>query len=145
MIIDLEKIQEMWEKDSVIDPDNLHNESLNSSVLHSKYFDIYNNILLLRAKADQNKKNIRHKKYEYFTGKSDPEVYIENPFPKKVRDKDSLQKYLDADEQLSNASLKVEYYDVILKYLEDIIKCIHNRNYQIKNAIDYMKFQSGLG
>ena len=60
MIIDLDKIQSMWEEDSKIDPDNLHSESLNASILHSKYFDIYNNILLLRKKAEQQKRNIRH-------------------------------------------------------------------------------------
>jgi hypothetical protein len=144
MIIDLEKIQSMWEEDSKIDPDNLHTESLNASILHSKYFDIYNNILLLRKKADQVKRNIRHERYEYYSGKADPDVYMENPFPKKIRDKDTMQKYMDADEKLSQISLKVEYYDVMLKYLEDIIKMIHSRNYQIKNAIEYMKFQSGL-
>jgi hypothetical protein len=145
MIIDLDKIQSMWEEDSKIDPDNLHSESLNASILHSKYFDIYNNILLLRKKAEQQKRNIRHERYEYYSGKADPEVYTENPFPKKIRDKDTMQKYMDADEKLSQISLKVEYYDVMLKYLEDIIKMIHSRNYQIKNAIEYMRFQSGLG
>jgi hypothetical protein len=145
MILDLEKIQSMWEEDSKIDPDNLHTESLNSSILHSKYFEIYNNILLLRKRADQTKKNIRHERYEYYSGKADPNVYIEDPFPKKIRDKDTMQKYMDADKKLSNVSMKVEYYDVMLKYLEDIIKMIHTRNYQIKNAIEYMKFQSGLG
>jgi hypothetical protein len=144
MIIDLEKIQSMWEEDSKIDPDNLHTESLNASILHSKYFEIYNNILLLRKKADQSKRNVRHERYEYYSGKADPDVYTENPFPKKIRDKDTMQKYMDADQKLSQISLKVEYYDVMLKYLEDIIKMIHSRNYQIKNAIEYMKFQSGL-
>ncbi len=145
MIIDLEKLQKMWEKDSEIDPDNLHQESLNIPILHSKYYEIYNNIVLLRAKADQHRKNIRHSRYEYFTGKADPDVYIEEPFGKKIRDKETMQKYLDADEKLSAAGLKVQYYDVMIKYLEDIIKSIHNRTFQIKNAIEYMKFQSGMG
>jgi hypothetical protein len=70
---------------------------------------------------------------------------VENPFPKKIRDKDTLQKYMDADESLSQSSLKVEYYDALLNYLQDILRMIHNRNYQIKNAIDFMKFASGLG
>ena len=35
-MIDLEKIQEMWEKDSKIDPDNLHDESLKIPSLHAK-------------------------------------------------------------------------------------------------------------
>ena len=135
----------MWEKDSIIDPDNLHTESLNTPVLHAKYHDMFNNILLLKKKAEQQKRNIRHQKYEYYTGKADPDVYMENPFPKKIRDKDTLQKYMDADESLSQSSLKVEYYDVMLSYLQDILKMIHNRNYQIKNAIDFQKFASGLG
>jgi hypothetical protein len=96
VIIDIEKIQKMWEEDSNIDPDNLHTESLNIPSLHAKYFDLYNNISLLKKKAEQQRRNIRHQKYEYYTGKADPDVYIENPFPKKVRDKDALQKYLDA-------------------------------------------------
>jgi len=135
----------MWEKDSKMDIDNLHTESLNTPILHSKYFGIYNNILLLRKRAEQQKKNIRHERYEYYSGKADPDVYVENPFPKKIRDKDSMQKYLDADEKLSQISLKVEYYDIMLGYIEDILKMIHNRTYQIKNSIEYMRFQSGLG
>ena len=86
MSITLEKLQEMWEKDSKIDPDNLHTESLNIPSLHAKYFEIYNDIFLLRKKAEQQRKNIRFmKEYKYFSGKADPDVYIENPFPKKIK------------------------------------------------------------
>ena len=145
MSLDLDTIQKMWEQDSKIDPDNLHTESLNIPILHSKYFEIYNTIILLKKKAEQQKKNIRHQRYEYFTGKADPDVYLENPFPKKIRDKETLQGYLDSDEKLSQSSLKVDYYDVMLSYLQDIMKMIHQRNYQIKNALDFQKFASGLG
>jgi len=143
--MDLETIQNMWQKDSKMDPDNLHTESLNIPILHAKYYDLYNNIQLLRKKADQQRKNIRHERYEYFSGKADPEVYIENPFPKKIRDKETLAKYMDADEKLSSVSLKIEYYEVMLKYLEEILKMISQRTYQIKNAIEYMRFSAGLG
>ena len=128
-----------------MDPDNLHTESLNIPILHAKYYDLYNNITLLRKKADQQRKNIRHERYEYFSGKADPEVYIDNPFPKKIRDKDTMQKYMDADEKLSSVSLKIEYYDVMLKYLEEILKQLSQRTYQIKNAIEFMRFSAGLG
>ena len=145
MTIDLDSIQEMWEKDSKIDPDNLHTESLNIASLHAKYFELYNTIFLLRKKAEQQRKNIRHERYEYFSGKSDPNVYIENPFPKKIRDKDTMTKYLDADGKLSKANLKIDYYDTMLVYLESILKVIQNRTFQIKNAIEFMRFNSGLG
>lgn len=145
MLVDLETIQKMWETDSKMDIDNLHTDSLNIPILHGKYHELYNNILLLRKKAEQQRKNIRHERYEYFSGKADPEVYIENPFPKKIRDKDTMQKYMDADTKLSGVSLKIEYYSVMLEYLESILKQITQRNYQIKNAIDFMKFNSGMG
>ena len=145
MSLDLDVIQKMWEQDSKIDPDNLHTESLNIPILHSKYFEIHNTILLLKKKAEQQKKNIRHQKYEYFTGKADPDVYLENPFPKKVRDKETLQGYLDSDEKLSQISLKVEYYETMLTYIDSILKMIANRTYQIKNAIEFMRFNAGLG
>ena len=49
--MNLDKIQEMWERDAVIDPDNLHDESLRIPQLHSKYYTLYNTITLLREKA----------------------------------------------------------------------------------------------
>ena len=145
MIVTLEELQEMWEKDAKIDRDNLHEESLNVPSLHAKYFELYNTIFLLRKKAEQQRKNIRHERYEYFSGKADPEVYQKDPFGKKIRDKDTMTKYLDADEKLSNSSLKIDYYDTMLVYLESILKVIQNRTFQIKNAIEFMRFNSGLG
>ena len=102
-------------------------------------------IFFLRKKAEQQKKNIRHQKYEYFTGKADPDVYLENPFPKKIRDKETLQGYLDSDEKLSQSSLKVDYYETMHIYVDSILKMISNRTYQIKNAIEFMRFTAGLG
>jgi len=143
--MNLDDIQSMWEKDSQIDKDNLHDESLKIPALHAKYHEMFNNTLLLRKKAEQQRKNIRHERYEYFSGKADPEVYIENPFPKKIRDKDTMQKYLDADEKLMNVNLKIDYYETQLNYIESILKQISNRTYQIKNAIEWQKFVAGYG
>ena len=38
-----------------------------------------------------------------------------------------------------------EYYDTMLTYLESILKVIQNRTYQIKNAIEFMRFNAGMG
>lgn len=145
MTFDISMIKSMWEKDSQIDIDNLHQESINIPVLHSKYYDIYNNLVLLKAKAEQQRKNVRHERYEYYSGKADPDVYQKDPFPKKVRDKDAMNKYLDADEKLSTISMKIEYYQVMINYVDSILKQISNRTYQIKNSIEFLKFQAGYG
>ena len=143
-MINLDKIQSMWQEDCKIDIDNMHEESIKIPQLHSKYHEILNNLILLRTKAQKIQKSVRHERYEYYSGKADPEVYEQEPFPKKVRDKDALIRYMDADDRVSDANLKVEYYDVMINYTESILKQISNRTYQIKNSIEWHKFQAGF-
>ena len=142
--MNLEKIQEMWERDATIDPDNLHNESLKIPQLHSKYYTVYNTITLLREKARTSYSKIKLERFNYYTGKAPAEVYVEEPFPYKVREKDAIQRHMEADEKLSKIDMKIRYYDVTLKFLEEIIRTISNRTYQIKNAIEWQKFQAGF-
>ena len=143
-MINLDKIQSMWQEDCKIDIDNMHEDSIKVPQLHSKYHEILNNLILLRTKAQKIQKSVRHERYEYYSGKADPEVYEKEPFPKKVRDKDALIRYMDADDRVSDANLKVEYYDVMINYTESILKQISNRTYQIKNSIEWHKFQAGF-
>lgn len=143
-MISLDDIQLMWKEDSKINIDDLHNESLKVAVLHAKYYEIYNTYSLLRKKAETQYKQKKLERYNFYAGKADPDVYREEPFPYKVRDKEGMQKHIDADVKLSDIFMKIEYYDTILKYLEEIIKMISSRTYQIKNSIDFLKFQSGM-
>jgi len=141
--MNLDEIQEMWQRDSVIDPDNLHDESLKIPQLHAKYYTIYNTITLLREKARETFNRVKLERYNYYTGKAPIEVYEEEPFPYKVRDKEALQRHMDGDEKLSKIELKIRYYDIMLKFLEEVIKMIFQRNYQIKNSIEFLKFTAG--
>ena len=141
--MNLEQIQEMWEKDSKIDPDNLHDESLKIPKLHSKYYTLYNTITLLRERAREQYNKVRLERYNYYTGKATAEVYAEEPFPYKVREKDAIQRHLDADDKMNKVDMKIKYYDIMLKFLEEVIRAVSNRTYQIKNAIEWNKFQAG--
>ena len=142
--MNLEQIQEMWERDSQIDPDNLHDETLKIPQLHAKYYTLYNTITLLKEKARETYNRVRLERYNYYTGKAPAEVYEEEPFPYKVRDKEAIQRHMDADEKLNKINLKIRYYDHMLRFLEDIIKTISNRTFQIKNALEWHKFQAGF-
>ena len=141
--MNLEQIQDMWEKDSKIDPDNLHDESLKIPQLHSKYYTLYNTITLLRERAKEQYSKVRLERYNYFTGKAPAEVYVEEPFPYKVREKDAIQRHLEADDKMNKVDMKIKYYDIMLKFLEEVIRAVSNRTYQIKNAIEWNKFQAG--
>jgi len=141
--MNLDKIQEMWERDANIDPDNLHNESLKIPQLHSKYYTLYNTITLMREKARTQYSKVRLERYNYYTGKAPAEAYIEEPFPYKVREKDAIQRHLEADDRMNKVDMKIKYYDIMLKFLEEVIRAVSNRTYQIKNAIEWNKFQAG--
>lgn len=140
--MNLDEIQKLWDQDSQIDPDNLHSESLKIPSLHSKYYKIYNNILLLKKMEESKFKVLKKEKWMYFSGKAEPEVYKENPFDHKVL-KPDIEKYMDADPELIKSLSKIEYYQTMLNYLDSILKTILNRTYQIKNAIEFMRFTAG--
>lgn len=132
----------MWRADSVIDPDNLHQEAIRIPQLHGKYHEILNNIFILKKQKELEYKKAYKEKWLYFSGKADPEVYKENPFPHKIM-KSDVGIYLDADDELNKIKNTLEYYSHILKYIEDILKQIHNRSYQVRDSIEFSKFIAG--
>jgi hypothetical protein len=141
--MDLNEIENLWKIDSVIDPDNLHLESIKIPSLHSKYFQIYNNLSLLRKKEENNFIELQKEKWLYYSGKSDPEVYKKKPFDHRVM-KSDLDKYMNTDEELVRSNTKIEYYSIMIKFLESILKNIENRSFVIKNSIDFIKFTAGF-
>jgi len=140
--MNLDEIQSLWSDDSKIDPDNLHTESTNIPALHSKYYSILNRILLLKKSEENKFKILKKEKWQYYSGKADPQVYIEKPFDHKVLRQD-VDKYMDSDEDLIKILSKIDYYQVMISYLDSILKNINNRTYQVKNAIEWQKFIRG--
>lgn len=140
--MNLDEIQLSWEEDSKIDEDNLHTESTKIPSLHAKYYRILNNILLMKKLEENKFKQIKKEKWQYYTGKADPEVYIEKPFDHKVLRQD-VDKYMDSDEDLIKVLNKIDYFQVMLTYLDSILKLINNRTFQIKNSIEWQKFIRG--
>ena len=140
--MNLDEIQSLWSEDSKLDPDNLHTESTNIPSLHAKYYRILNRIILLKKTEENKFKVLKKEKWQYYTGKSDPEVYIDKPFDHKVLRQD-VDKYMDSDPELIKQLSKIDYYQVMASYLDSILKNINNRTYQIKNAIEWQKFIRG--
>ena len=137
--MNLETIQSMWEKDSQIDIIKLHEEAAKIPSLHAKYWDVDNSLKLLKEKAQIQESKIKLDRHNYYSGKSPTEVYQAEPFPYKVREKEAMKRYMDADERVQTIVLKIKYYDVMLTYLEDIVRQINNRSYQLKNIIDWQQ------
>lgn len=141
--MNINEIETMWEEDSILDPDNLHLESIKIPTLHSKYYKIYNNISLLKKIEENKLLELQKSKWLYYSGKANPEVYKENPFDHRVIKQD-LDKYMSADEELIKHNTKIQYYNLMLNFLESILKNIQNRTFIIKNSIEWSKFTAGF-
>ena len=138
-------ISELWAVDAKIDETNLIGESKRIPELHSKYYNMYFKEALKVKKLKADYKELEHTKYQYYNGNMDEEelrAHGWKPFRLKVIRQD-IDKYMQADKDVINLSLKIDYHSARANYLEDIIKTIHGRNFVIKNMIDIMKFQHG--
>lgn len=138
----LEELQESANRDLKIDETDLGSESINIPILHNKYLQHFNKFSLLLKKAEYDHKLLVREKWEYYTGKADASVYQEKPFDLKVLKAD-VHIYIDSDEELQKADQKVAYLNVVVKYLEQVLRSINNRTFLIKNAIEWKKFTSG--
>jgi hypothetical protein len=58
--------------------------------------------------------------------------------------KAEVNNYIDADPDIIKASLKIGLQQEKIQFLEDIIKSLVNRGFQIKSAIDWEKFKTGI-
>ena len=140
MIID--EITEMWIADSKIDDVELDTESLKIPSLHAKYLKIlYQQKLKLKSLIIK-KKTLNRVLSEYYKGDlNHPEDLKElgrEPWQRTVLKQD-LPSYIDSDDDMIKLLTKISYQEEVVSLLEDIIKNINNRGFQIKNGIDWRK------
>ena len=140
--MNLDEIQAQAEKDLKIDDTELDVESLNTPILHAKYLKHYSTYSLMLKKAEGEYSQLYKSKWLFYTGKADPKEYKNSDFQLKVLRQD-VSTFIDADKDILKLSQKVSYLKVVCSYLENILRQINNRGFQIKNAIDWKRFTEG--
>ena len=130
------------ERDIKIDDTELDLESIRTPQLHNKYLKIFTKHSLQYKKLQDDYKVLYRVKWEYYTGKASPEVYAEKPFELKVLKAD-IGIYMEADKDLQQLGQRMAYAKQIVEYLERILKEINNRNWNIRNTIEWKKFLHG--
>ena len=138
-----DELTQLAEKDLKINDTELDLESLKTPALHNKYSKFHNQYINLLKKTEQDRDRLLREKWEYYTGKSDPSVYQAKPFNLKILKQD-VDKYLKADDEIIKLEQKVTYIQSVVDYLDKTIRVISNRTFQIKNAIEWKKFTSGV-
>jgi len=134
--MNLETLDDMWQKDAALDDEKLDHYSLAIPKLHAKYLRLYISFSTFRDQQELSVKQVYRDRWEYYTGKS------EKPFHLKLLKQD-VPIYLESDGEYQKAVLKLKYLNQMVEALKTILTAINNRSFHIKNAIEFAKFLKG--
>lgn len=140
-----EEILDEWSKDCIIDDIHLDSASLETPKIHSKYWRYLSNERLILKKYETDLKQLALKKYEFFTqGPTKETVEKGWELPAKgTLIKAEADRFLEADSDIINLSLKIANQKEKTEILNDIIKELKNRNWIIRNVLEFRRFESG--
>lgn len=142
----LDQMMEEWRLDATVDSTELGIASLKIPELHSKYLKIYFDERRKLKALEFQSKDLSLKKYEYYNGKLSQEELDElnwEPFVKRLM-KNEVDMYLDSDKDIIQNNVRIINQKEKLVFLEEVLKNVNQRNFQIKNAIEWKKFTQGV-
>jgi len=144
--MNIDEIISEWKTDSEIDVTELADESIKIAKLHQKYYEYLIKEKLLFKKNESDLKLLRLEKYEFYTQGHNEETLKKGwELPSKgMVIKSEIPMYLEGDKDIINLNLKISYQQEKIDLLQSIIKSLNNRGYNIKSAIDWIKFTSGV-
>ena len=142
--MNLQTLQEMWKTDSKLDDDLHDNDSIAIPQLHMKYMEFHNQFSLMKKEREIEMRRMTKEKWLYYKGKAPAAKDKEMPFDLKLTTKEEISMFIDADEDITKLQYKIDYIETVLAFLEGVLRQINNRNFQIKNAIEWEKFKSGF-
>ena len=137
-------LKEQWTKDSVLSSD-YHRESMKIPQLHSKYLNYFFDEKKDLTRMSKSLAKMRRIRFEYYTGTIEPgmlDKFSWEPFLRKIL-KTEVQMYLDSDEVLSTMEVELQDQKDKIHFIEEVLKQIAQRNFQIKEAVSWQKFVSG--
>ena len=141
--MNLDELKLQVSHDLRVDDEHLDTESLKNQEIKAKYLDHKSKFELLLFKAKGDYKRLYREKWEYYGRKADAKIYASKPFDLKVL-KTDLGVYISADEEIIDAENKIGYLETVVDYIKGVIKSVDNRGWDIKNAIEWKKFEAGL-
>lgn len=135
----------MVSDDLVMDKTELDIESMKTPQIHNKYLVMYTDEKLIMGKLESDLNILKRDKWLYYTGKMSPEQLKDrgwDTFDLNIL-KTDIEKFLSADEDLIKLANRILFQKEKVNYLESVIKIINNRQWNIRAAIDWLKFTNG--
>lgn len=137
------EIREQAAIDVAIDNVNLDGEAIRTPKLHNRWLSELSEAAYMLKKTQNSAKRLQLERWKYYNGKQTDKYYVDyGPVHEKSL-KTDLDKYLHADDFLIEMSEILELHEQNVEFLEKTVKDISNRNFLLKSAIDWRKFESG--
>lgn len=143
----LSDLQQSWAEDCKIDELNLGKESARTPNLHAKYLNFLTSTRLNLRKAESEYFNLRRLKYKYYRGELTQEELTDTGWLQWQGNKplkNEMDEFLQCDKDLIELQDKMEYFKTVLYQLEQVIRSLNSRTWDIKNCIEWNKFTSGM-
>lgn len=134
----------MLEKDLSMTEDEIVKASLETPTLHSKWMKFATEqgykVHALKSKMDR----LYKAKWKYYTGRATADVYKKRPFHEKLRSNSEIEVWIAGDEDIIALKEQIFRAEMVYQKLTEAVKAIQYRHLNIKNAIEWSKFQAGL-
>ena len=142
----LEEIQELWNRDREIDISELATESIRIPQIHDKCLKIYVDEKIKLRKLQLNLAKISKMKSDYYSGRMSQEELDRlewQPFLVKVL-KGEVNSYVESADDIIKLKETIALMEEKINYIDSVIRMINNRGFQIKSAIDWIKYKDGI-
>ena len=141
----LEDIQELWHRDSEIDYTELGTESIRIPQIHDKYLKIFTDERIRLKGVEFELSKIVRTKTEYYSGKMSQEELERRGWEQYLGRllKNEIANYIESDDDVIKLKQQLVVLQEKVSYLDSVIRMINNRGFQIKNALDWLKFTNG--
>ncbi len=144
--MNIENIMDLWSEDVKMDNVDLDTESLKIPNLHAKWLNILTKERQKLRRLTIKKQQLSKTLAEYYRGElNNPEdlaIIKREPYLKTVL-KAEINTYVDTDSDMIELNLRVSYQQEIVDVVEEIMKAINGRQWNIRNAIEWRKFSNG--
>ena len=141
----LEDIQELWHRDSEIDYTELGTESIRIPQIHDKYLKIFTDERIRLKGVEFELSKLVRTKTDYYSGKMSQEELEQRGWEQYLGRllKNEIANYIESDDDVIKLKQQLIVLQEKINYLDSVIRMINNRGFQIKNALDWLKFSHG--
>ncbi len=145
--MNIEQLQEEWDKDCQIDDNYLGENSTATPKLHAKYVKMLVQVKLKHTKLSSDYNLTRKNKFRYYRGELSRDELQDLQWDqwqgvKPI--KNEMDEFLKGDAELNTMDIKIKYLETMIYFLESVLQQIKARDWQIKTAVEWKKFLAGM-